>query len=336
MAGASSLSSAFDVVGIGNAIVDVLARADDATLAALGLKKGAMTLIDAREAERLYRHMGPGIECSGGSAANTIAGIASLGGNAAFIGKVRDDQLGQVFRHDIRSLGVHFTTPPASSGAATGRCLVFVTEDAQRTLETYLGACVELGPEEIDATLVAAAKVTYLEGYLFDPPRAKAAFRKACDIAHENGRKVALSLSDPFCVERHRGAFRELVSGHVDILFANEQEIEALYEASDFDAALQAVRGECEIACLTRSAKGSVVLSKEELHVIDAAAVAKVVDTTGAGDLYAAGFLHGYTRGRGFAESGRLASLCAAEVIGHIGARPETPLRELARAHGLA
>jgi len=336
MAGAASGNIQFDAVGIGNAIVDVLAHAEESALVALGLTKGAMTLIDATEAETLYRHMGPGIECSGGSAANTIAGLASLGAKAAFIGKVKSDQLGQVFRHDIQSLGVHFTTPPAASGPATARCFVFVTPDAQRTLQTYLGACVELGAEDIDAAVIAASRVTYLEGYLYDPPRAKEAFLKACDIAHASSREVALSLSDPFCVSRHRREFRELVADHVDILFANEHEITALYEAENFDAALQAVRGHCEIACLTRSEKGSVVLSKDEVHVIDAAPIAHAVDTTGAGDLYAAGFLYGHTRGRGLAASGRLASLCAAEVIGHIGARPETALSELARAAGLA
>ncbi|HUI16689.1 MAG TPA: adenosine kinase [Alphaproteobacteria bacterium] len=336
MVRSSSGNARFDVVGIGNAIVDVLARTEDAALEDLGLAKGSMTLIEASAAEALYRHMGPGIECSGGSAANTIAGLASLGGKAAFIGKVKSDQLGRVFRHDIVSLGVHFTTPPAASGPSTARCLVFVTPDAQRTLQTYLGASVALGPEDIDEAVVAAAQVTYLEGYLYDPPRAKEAFRKACDIAHRRGRKVALSLSDPFCVTRHRSAFRELVAGEIDILFANEHEITALYESADFDAALQAVRGQCEIACLTRSDKGSVIVAGDEVHVIDPAPVAQVVDTTGAGDLYAAGFLYGRTHGHGLAASGRLASLCAAEVIGHLGARPETPLAALARAAGLA
>ncbi|HEY6336678.1 MAG TPA: adenosine kinase [Alphaproteobacteria bacterium] len=325
----------FDVVGIGNAIVDVLAHADDATLSRLGLKKGAMTLIDASEAEALYRRMGPGIECSGGSAANTIAGIASLGGETAFIGKVKDDQLGQVFQHDIRALGVRYETPAADDGPATARCLVFVTPDAQRTMQTYLGACVELGHEDIDPATVASAKVTYLEGYLWDPPRAKEAIVKACEIAHRNGRKIALSLSDPFCVNRHRMEFRKLIADHVDVLFANEQEIMALYEVPGFDAALQAVRGNVEVAALTRSEKGSVVLGNGEVHVIDAAPVAKVVDTTGAGDLYAAGFLHNFTRGGGMASCGRLASLCAAEIIGHVGARPETSLAELAKVANL-
>jgi sugar/nucleoside kinase (ribokinase family) len=336
MAGGMADDCHFDVVGIGNAIVDVLAHAEDATLASLGLKKGAMTLVDATEAETLYAHMGPGMECSGGSCANTIAGIASLGGRAAFIGKVKGDQLGQVFRHDIRSLGVHFETPPATVGPATARCLVFITPDAQRTMQTYLGACVELGHEDIDPAVVGAAKITYLEGYLWDPPRAKEAILKACEIAHARGHKVALSLSDPFCVNRHRVEFRELVAGHIDILFANEQEIMALYQAPNFDRALQSVRGHVEVACLTRSEKGSVVLRGSELHIIDAAPVEAVVDTTGAGDLYAAGFLYGFTHGQDLAVCGRLASLCAAEVIGHIGARPEVPLSELAKAANLA
>jgi sugar/nucleoside kinase (ribokinase family) len=325
----------FDVVGIGNAIVDVLAHADDAMLSRLGLKKGAMTLIDASEAEALYKRMGSGIECSGGSAANTIAGIASLGGSTAFIGKVKDDQLGQVFQHDNRALGVRYETPAADGGPATARCLVFVTPDAQRTMQTYLGACVELGHEDIDPATVASAKVTYLEGYLWDPPRAKEAIVKACEIAHRNGRKIALSLSDPFCVNRHRVEFRKLIADHVDVLFANEQEIMALYEVPGFDAALQAVRGNVEVAALTRSEKGSVVLGNGEVHVIDPAPVAKVVDTTGAGDLYAAGFLHNFTHGRDMASCGRLASLCAAEIIGHVGARPETSLAELVKAANL-
>ncbi|HYB09397.1 MAG TPA: adenosine kinase [Alphaproteobacteria bacterium] len=325
----------FDVAGIGNAIVDVLAHADDATLSRLGLKKGAMTLIDEGEAEALYRKMGPGIECSGGSAANTIAGVASLGGRAAFIGKVKDDLFGQVFQHDIRALGVNYETPAAAAGPATAHCLIFVTPDAQRTMQTYLGACVELGHEDIDPATVASAKVTYLEGYLWDPPRAKEAIVKACEIAHRNGRKIALSLSDPFCVNRHRKEFQKLIADHVDVLFANEQEIMALYEVRSFDAALQAVRGNVEVAALTRSEKGSVVLRDTEVHVIDVAPVAKVVDSTGAGDLYAAGFLHNFTRGRDMATCGRLASLCAAEVIGHVGARPETSLAELAKAANL-
>ncbi len=327
-------SKDLDVVGIGNAIVDVVAQADEAFLAAHGLVKGAMTLIDMERSEALYRAMGPGRETSGGSAANTLAGVASFGGRAGFIGKVAADQFGAVFRHDIRAVGVSFDTPPAASGTPTARCLIFVTPDAQRTMQTCLGACVELGPEDVDAGLVGRAGVVYLEGYLFDPPRAKQAFVKAAALAHQAGGKVSLTLSDSFCVDRHREAFQRLVREHVDILFANEAEIRALWQVDDFDAALQATRGTCEIAALTRSAKGSLILAGEEVHVIDAAPVARLVDTTGAGDLYAAGFLYGYTRGRPLAECGRLGSLAAAEVIGHYGARPETPLRELAAAAG--
>lgn len=325
-----------DVVGIGNAIVDVIAHADDGFLAKHGLNKGAMTLIDAARAEALYAVMGPGIECSGGSAGNTMAGLASLGGRGAYIGKVRDDQLGQVFRHDIRAAGVAFDTPPTTSGAPTARCLVMVTPDAQRTMNTYLGACVELGPEDIDPFAIGAAQVTYLEGYLWDPPRAKEAFRKAAELAHAAGRKVSLSLSDPFCVDRHRAEFRDLVRNHVDILFANEAEILSLYEVGDFDRAVAAARQDCELAAVTRSAAGSVVVTRDGVHAVQAAPVARVVDTTGAGDLYASGFLYGYTRGRPPAECARLGAIAAAEVISHFGARPETPLKNLIAAGAAA
>jgi sugar/nucleoside kinase (ribokinase family) len=326
-------AQALDVVAIGNAIVDVLSHADDAALARLGLAKGAMTLIDGARAEELYAAMGPAMEVSGGSAANTVAGLASLGRRGAFIGKVRNDQLGGIFRHDIRASGVAFDVAPALDGPPTARCLIFVTPDAQRTMQTYLGACVELGPDDVDAALVAAAKVTYLEGYLWDPPGAKQAFLKAARIAHEAGRKVALSLSDPFCVDRHRAEFRDLVDGHVDILFANEVEVCSLYEVESFDAALHAVRGSCEVAVLTRSARGSVVLDGDDIHVVDAAPVARVVDTTGAGDLYAAGFLAAYTSGRPLYDCGRMGALAAAEVISHFGARPETSLKSIVAAH---
>ncbi len=319
-----------DVLAIGNAIVDVLAHAEDSFLGEQGLEKGAMTLIDADTADRLYGLMGPGVECSGGSAANTAAGVAGFGGSAAYVGKVRDDQLGRIFGHDIRAVGVAFETSPAVDGPSTARCLVLVTPDAQRTLHTYLGACVELTPDDIDAEQVKAAQVTYLEGYLWDPPGAKQAFLRATEIAHGAGRRVALSLSDGFCVERHREEFRELVDNHVDLLFANEEEVMALYEADTFDAALQEVRGRVEVAALTRSERGSVILGPDEVHVVDAETVPIVVDTTGAGDLYAAGFLHGFTRGRDLASCGRLGGLAAAEVIGHMGARPESSLAELA------
>ena len=320
------------VVGIGNAIVDVLAHTEDAFLEEHGLAKGAMTLIDSSQAQTLYDAMGAGIEISGGSAANTMAGLASLGGYGAFFGKVRDDQLGEVFRHDINAAGIAYYTQPARAGAATARCLVLVSPDAQRTMATFLGASVEFGPDDIDEDTVQKAAVTYLEGYLFDPPKAKEAFRKAAKVAHAAGRKVALTLSDPFCVERHGAEFRELVDGHIDILFANEAEIMALYEAADFDAALQEVRGRCEVAVLTRSEKGSIIVSDGEVHVVDAEPVEKVVDTTGAGDLYAAGVLYGLTHGHPFAEAGRIGAVAAAEIIGHMGARPETPLADLVKA----
>ena len=324
-------AASLDVVGIGNAIVDVLSHTDDAFLIERGLAKGAMTLIDAGAADRLYACVGPAVECSGGSAANTMAGIASLGGTGAYIGKVKDDQLGRVFRHDIHVVGVAFDTPPAADGPSTARCLVLVTPDALRTLQTYLGACAELGPEDIDPATIGRARITYLEGYLWDPPRAKEAFLKAARIAHEAGRKVALTLSDPLCVERHRAEFVDLVNHHVDILFANEAEITSLYQAADFESALRQVRGRCEIAALTRGEKGSVVLSAEEFHVLEAEPVEAVVDTTGAGDLYAAGFLYGLTHGHDLATSGRMGGIAAAEVIGHIGARPETPLAALVK-----
>ncbi len=319
---------AFDVAGIGNAIVDVLAHADDAKLQALGLEKGVMTLIDADRAEAIYAQMGPGIECSGGSAANSMAGVAALGGKAAYIGKVRADQLGQVFRHDLKAQGVVFDTEAATDGAPTARCLILVTPDAQRTMQTYLGACVALGPDDIDPLIVANAQVTYLEGYLWDPPQAKAAFLDAARIAHDAGRKVALSLSDPFCVGRHREEFLELLSHHVDILFANEAEITALYQC-DFDSAVRQVRAHCDIAALTRGAKGSLVVEGGHVWVQGAETVTQVVDTTGAGDLYAAGFLYGLTQGRSLGVCARLGGLCAAEIISHVGARPEANLAEL-------
>ena len=319
-----------DVIGIGNAIVDVLAHADDDLLVRQGLTKGTMALIDAEQAETLYAAMGPAVECSGGSAANTVAGVASFGGRAAFVGKVRDDQLGTIFSHDLRALGVEFTTPVAADGPSTARSLIYVTGDGQRTMNTYLGACADLGPDDVDPGAIARAKITYLEGYLWDRPAAKNAFRQATRAAHKADRKVALSLSDPFCVDRWRAEFRDLVEVEVDILFANEEEIMSLYQVDDFDEALQHVRGHCQIAALTRSGKGSVVLSGDEVHVIDARPVHQVVDTTGAGDLYAAGFLYGLTQGKDLHDCGTLGSIAAAEVISHFGARPETPLGALA------
>lgn len=318
-----------DVVGIGNAIVDVLSQADEAFLKAQDLAKGSMTLIDSARAEALYAAMGPGVEVSGGSAANTMAGLASLGGRGAFVGKVRNDELGGIFQRDIRAAGVAFDTPVATDGPPTARCLILVTPDAQRTMNTFLGAAVELAPDDLDGAVIQSAKVTYMEGYLWDPPNAKAAFQAAAEMAHEAGRKVALSLSDPFCVARHRDSFIELIGGHVDLLFANEDEICSLFQVEDFDRALREASGHCEIAVLTRSDKGSVVLAGGEVHVIDAAPVDTVIDTTGAGDLYAAGFLYGYTQGKGLHDCGRIGALAAAEVISHYGARPETTLADL-------
>lgn len=321
----------FDVLGIGNAIVDVLSHADDSFIEHHGMTKGTMALIDSDMADKLYADMGSGVECSGGSCANTIAGIASLGGSGAYIGRVKDDELGKVFSHDMKAIGVEFASTPATNGPSTARCLINVTPDAERTMSTYLGACVELGPDDVEASIVKDAKVTYLEGYLWDKPEAMDAFIKAAEISHEAGREVSLTLSDPFCVDRHRESFIDLVEGHVDILFANEDEITSLYQVDSFDAALQHVRGHCAIAALTRSAKGSVILRGDEFHMVDAEPIANVVDTTGAGDAFAAGFLHGYTSGGqdDLAHCARIGAIAAAEIISHFGARPETPLNEL-------
>ncbi|HKA63174.1 MAG TPA: adenosine kinase [Methylomirabilota bacterium] len=295
-----------------------------------GLVKGSMHLVDEDRARALYDAMGPGVEVSGGSAANTMVGVASFGGRAHYVGKVRDDQLGEVFGHDLRATGVGYDTPRATGGPATGRCLILVTPDAQRTMSTFLGASSRLGPADVDRALIARGRILYLEGYLFDPPDAQEAFRAAAAIAHASGRKVALTLSDPFCVDRHRAAFLDLVQNHVDILFANEAEIRALYQVADFDSALRHVRGHCELAALTRSAEGSVLVGGGKVHTVVAHPVSAVVDTTGAGDLYAAGVLYGMSRGLDLPTCGRLGSLAAAEVIGHVGARPIVPLARLA------
>jgi sugar/nucleoside kinase (ribokinase family) len=316
-----------DVVGIGNAIVDIIDNTDDAFLARHGMVKGAMTLIDEAQAEALYAAMGPAIELSGGSAGNTIAGLASLGARCGYIGKVRDDQLGRVFRHDIAAAGVVFPTPPAAEGPATARCLILVTPDAQRTMNTFLGACVNLRPDDLDEALIASAKVTYLEGYLYDPPHAQEAFRRAAAVARAGGRKVALTLSDPFCVVRHREAFLDLL-GSVDVLFANEEEIKALYEVDDFDAAAAKARHAVAIAALTRGPRGAVIVAGGQTVEVEAAPVTRVVDTTGAGDLFAAGFLYGLTQEQPLAECGRLGAAAAAEIISHYGGRPQTPLSD--------
>jgi len=323
------VTDSLHVVGIGNAIVDVIASAHDDFLTKHGMVKGTMQLIDETKAEQLYAEMGSTIVTSGGSAANTVAGIASFGGRTGFIGRVRDDALGAEFRHDITAVGAHFTTPPATQGPATARCLIVVTPDAQRTMNTYLGACADLGPEDIDADLIRSARVTYLEGYLYDREPAKEAFHRASALAHEAGAKVALSLSDSFCVNRHRDAFLALVDHHVDILFANEAEIAALFESSDFDTSIARLRELTAIAAVTRDVKGSVIVTPDRVIDVAAAPAAQVVDTTGAGDLYAAGFLFGLTNGEPLETCGRLGSLAAAAVISHVGARPQTSLREL-------
>lgn len=318
-----------DVVGLGNAIVDVIAKASDAQLAELDLVKGAMTLVDAERSEFLYRRMGPGVEMSGGSCANTMAGIAALGGRAGYIGRVADDQLGRVFAHDIRAAGVTFRTAPSSDGPPTARSLIFVTDDAQRTMQTYLGACVELDVGDVDEALVASASIVYLEGYLWDRTGAKAACLKAAEIAHRHGGKVALTLSDGFCVDRWRSEFKDLIADQVDLLFANEAEITSLYQTEDFDEALQAVRMAVDFVALTRGARGSVVLRGDEVHVIDAVAPPLIVDTTGAGDLYAAGFLRGLTSGLDLRRCGRLGALAASSVLGQYGPRPQGSLAAL-------
>lgn len=322
---------AFDILGIGNAIVDVLARADDAFLAGHGMARGSMALIGPEDAERIYRDMGPGVESSGGSGANTCAVAAALGAKVCYLGKVADDTLGQVFRHDITAAGVQFPTAPLVGGAPTARCLILVTPDGQRTMNTFLGACVTFGEADLDAVSIAAAQVTYLEGYLFDPPAAQAAFRAAARIAHAAGRKVAITLSDPFCVERHRDAFRAFVRDEADILFANEAEICALYQTDNFEAAATIAQSEVGLAALTRSEKGSLILTGTTAHEV-AAEPTRVVDTTGAGDAYAAGFLAALTAGRDLAECGRWASVAAAEAISHFGARPQANLKALVGA----
>lgn len=322
----------FDVVAIGNAIVDVLARTDDAFLAEHGMAKGSMQLVDEQVARSIYDAMGPAVEVSGGSAANTTAGVASLGGRAAFIGRVADDLLGQVFTHDIRAAGVHFdplAVVPDDRG--TGRCLVLVTADAQRTMNTALGVAGLLGPDDVDLDLVASAKVLYCEGYLWDQPETKDALVRAMDAAASAGTKVAFTLSDAFCVDRHRAEFLELAEHKVDILFANEAELCSLYETASWEEAATRVAGHCEIACLTRSEHGSVVITAAgERVAVEAHVQGPVVDTTGAGDLYAAGFLHGLAQGCDLITSARLGSMAAGEVISHVGARPEVSLAELA------
>jgi len=327
------MEKTYDVVGIGNAIVDVLVQANDDLIDNFELTKGTMALVDEAQAERLYASVGPGLETSGGSAANTLAGVAQLGGRAGFIGRVRNDQLGGIFTHDIRSVGARFDTPAATEGPSTARCLILVTPDAQRTMCTYLGASVGLDPADLDLDMVAQAKVLYLEGYLWDSDEAKAAFITAAEVARAHGGEVALSLSDAFCVERHRESFQELVDGHVDILFANEMEITALYKANSFEEAADQVLGRCKLAALTRSEQGSVVLNGAGTHSVAPFQLGPLLDTTGAGDLYAAGFLHAYTQGQSVDECGRLGSLCAGQVVTQLGPRPQGSLKQLVAQH---
>jgi sugar/nucleoside kinase (ribokinase family) len=325
----------YDVVGIGNAIVDVIARTEDDFLVSHGMHKGAMRLIDERQAAAIYDAMGPAIEVSGGSAANTIVGVASLGARAAFVGKVKDDELGRVFEHDIRAAGVAFSTPPASAGPSTGRCYVMVTPDGERTMNTFLGAAQDLHPNDIDAETIAAAEITYLEGYLWDPPHAKQAFLKAAGFAHAADRAVALTLSDAFCVDRYRAEFLELMrTATVDIVFANEHELHSLYQTADLDSAVNALREDVRLGVVTRSEKGCLVVTREETVAIQAYPVERLVDATGAGDLFAAGFLVGSARGSDHRSAARLGALVASEVIQHMGARPEVSLRTLAEQNG--
>lgn len=333
----------YDVCAIGNALVDVLTNASEDFLRENKVARGSMTLITAEQAATLYDMIGPAIEMSGGSAANTVAGLASLGGRAAFMGKVKADQLGAIFRHDLHAQGVHFSTAPAAerrqsilqvtrdrrSGAPTGRCIILVTPDAQRSMNTYLGAAVEFGPSDVQPDVIKDSQVTYLEGYLFDPPEAKKAFRLAAQTAHEAQRQLSLTLSDVFCVERHRSEFIDLIKNEVDILFANQNELLALYQSDDLHKAVNMAREHCKITVTTRSEKGAIIASGTKTLEIPAAPAPKVVDTTGAGDLYAAGFLYGLTRGMELAECGRIGGIAAAEVISHFGPRPQRKLREL-------
>ncbi|MND31099.1 putative sugar kinase YdjH [compost metagenome] len=326
----------FDVLTIGNAIVDILARCEDSFLEDNAIIKGAMNLIDAERAEFLYSKMGPAVEASGGSAGNTAAGIAGFGGKAAYFGKVAEDQLGQIFQHDIRAQGVHYQTKPDGLHPPTARSMIFVTPDGERSMNTYLGACVELGPEHVEEEVVAEAKVTYFEGYLWDPPRAKDAIREAARIAHAHGREVSMTLSDPFCVGRYRSEFLDLMtSGTVDIVFANKHELLSLYETEDFELALGKIAADCKLAAVTLSEEGAVIVRGSERVNIDAYAIDELVDTTGAGDLFASGFLYGYTQGRSLEDCGKLGCLAAAEVIQQIGPRPLVSLKEVAAEAGL-
>lgn len=326
----------YDVLTIGNAIVDIIAKTDDAFLVEQNITKSGMTLIDMTRAEQLYSDMGPAIEASGGSAGNTAAGIASFGGKVAYIGKVADDHLGKIFRHDITAIGVDYETPPLDYGETTARSMILVTPDGERSMNTYLGACLRLSVKDIDHDVVAQSKITYFEGYLWDPVDAKDAIREAARTAHENDRLVAMTLSDDFCVDRYRDEFLELLrSGTVDICFANESELKSLYQTSDINSAISAIREDCNLAIVTLGADGSMVITREKTGTVDAQPIGELVDTTGAGDLYAAGFLFGLTNGRELDECATLGSIAAAEVIQHIGPRPQVSLKELAEQLGL-
>lgn len=326
------MSPKFNLCAIGNAIVDIIAPASPEFITSqtqFGMNPNGMTLIDATRANELYALMGPATESSGGSAGNTMAAFASFGGKGAYIGKVANDKFGEVFTHDIRALGVEFNTPVLENSSPTAQCLILVTPDAQRTMNTFLGACVQLGPDDVSEEIIANSDITYLEGYLFDMPPAKAAFYKAAEIAAANGKKLALTLSDPFCVSRHRADFQHLIENHVDILFGNEDEIKALYETETFDEAAQILRGKCDVSAITRGAKGSVIMTSSETIEVNVAKPKQILDTTGAGDAYAAGFLFGFTHGKSLKECGELGSIAAAEVIDHYGPRPATALKDL-------
>ncbi len=327
------MTTKYDVLGIGNAIVDVLTTVEDDFLTSENLIKGSMQLVSEEEASAIYDKLGQCIECSGGSAGNTIAGLASMGVSTAYIGKINDDQLGKVFRHDITALGASFDTDAAKSGPATAHCLVLVTPDAERTMCTYLGACVNLTVDDIDEDTVRASKISYMEGYLWDPEEAKEAFRKTIKIAHDAGNKVSLSLSDPFCVERHHEEFLKLVKDGVDILFANEDEIKMLYGTDDVNEAARLVQKDCDLAAITCGAKGCIVTSKDEIGHVQGRIVETLVDTTGAGDLFAAGFLYGVAKGKSLGECGAIGNLIAGEVITHMGARPDIDLKKFVEAN---
>lgn len=319
------------VTGVGNAIVDILSQSDDAFIASEGFVKGSMSLIDAERALSLTQHLTAHKRTSGGSAANTIAGLAALGSRAGYIGKVSDDEVGRVFAEAMRDQGVVFPTRASQTGTPTARCVVLVTEDAQRTMCTYLGACVELGPDDIDIELVQASRITYLEGYLWDPPQAKEAFLVAAKAAHAANRQIALSLSDSFCVVRHRESFLDLARNHVDVLFANETELMSLYQTSDVRSAIALAKDHCRVTAVTCGASGCLVASGGTVLTVPAEPVAEIVDTTGAGDLFAAGFLHGLAAGRNPGECALIGSIAAAEIISHFGARPEASLADLIR-----